>query len=169
MLVSLLIHQRQDRIVFSDGSWLVVRTVTFGKRHFYYHQPFRRTIAALISETAWTRFAQQFPGFISWCGIDESKSGGQTGSDSLGVIGYVKIQHIENRLWEFTAVDRKGNESNPMPTPMLDRYGAFRGPGMLALAENVPTNWPIVLHIYERNPMNGQRVLMAKLPAKITK
>ncbi len=169
LLVLPMMVQRQYRIVFSNGSWLTVRRVTFGTNHMYYNQAFRRTIATLVPEKAWAGFAAQFPRFVSRCGISELNACVHGFSPSLAVFGEFKLRHPENRFWEFTTVDGEGRESSPMATPMLDEYHWSRGPCVLAWGQNPPTNWPIVLYIYERNPTNAQRVLLAKLPARRVK
>ena len=35
LLVLPMINERQDRVVFSNGSWLIVRKVAYGTNHIY--------------------------------------------------------------------------------------------------------------------------------------
>ncbi len=163
------ISRWRQRIVFSNGSWLTVRRVTFGMDHVYYDQPVRRAIAMVVPEQAWARFAAKFPRLVSRCRIREANECVHGVFPSLAAFGEFKLEHSENRFWEFTAVDAKGKESSPMETPYMDKAHGVRATCVLACGQNPPTNWPILLHIYERNPTNGQRVLMAKLPARRTR
>ena len=166
---------REHRVVFSNGSWLVIRKVTYGKNNVYWHQPVRRTAAALVSDTTWNsvvdtwnRVVEILPGWLSSLEVTSvANSCIQSPRDYLVVFGDFSLVSAGTRFWEFTGVDGDGNESGPLETPGPDALAGRSpaGPCILADGTNVPSKWPIAVRIYERDT-NGIRKLLAQVPAQ---
>jgi hypothetical protein len=155
---------RKPRVVFSNGSWLSVRKVTYGKNSVYYHNPVRRAAATLVSDSTWDRV---FEKWASRLGANSTDSQVLSGHDYLVVFGDFSFVPAETRFWEFTGVDANGNEGGPLATEVLDASAGptTNGPCLLAYGTNVPNRWPLTLRIYERET-NGTRKLLAVVPAQ---
>lgn len=170
--------EREHRVVFSNGSWLVIRKVSYGKNNVYWHQSVRRAAAALVSDTTWDRVVDTWnrvieilPGWFS--GLEVTSVANcciQSPHDYLVVFGDFSLVSAGARFWEFTGVDSDGNEGGPLETPGLDALAVRTtgGPCILADGTNVPSKWPISVRIYERDT-NGTRRLLGQVPAKRAK
>jgi hypothetical protein len=157
---------RPARVVFSNGSWLSVRKVTYGKDNVYYHNPVRRAAAAFVSDSAWERF---FDKWTSRLGVTSVDSQVLSGNNELVVFGDVSFVPAGTRFWEFTGIDANGNEGGPLETLVLNGFSGptTMGPCLLADGTNAPNSQPIAVRIYERNT-NGTRKLLAAVPVQPT-
>ena len=156
--------ERKHRVVFSNGSWLSIRKVTYGKNNIYYHNPVQRAAAALVPGPFWDR------GFLDWLpkvGVSSVNSEILSGDDYLVVFGEFHFEPAKTRFWEFTGIDANGNEGGPLETTVLDEFAGptTNGPCIVADGTNVPNRWPIAVRIYERET-NGTRKLLAEVPAQ---
>jgi hypothetical protein len=157
---------RPARVVFSNGSWLAVRKVTYGTNNVYYHNPVRRAAAALVSDSTWDRV---FDKGASWLGVTSVDSSVLSDDDRLVVFGDLSFVPAGNHFWEFIGVDASGNESGPLVTSVLDDLTGptTMRPCLLADGTNAPNRWPVTLRIYERDT-NGTRKLLATVPVPRT-
>jgi hypothetical protein len=157
-------NERPARVVFSNGSWLAVRKVTYGKDNVYYHNPVRRAAAALVSDSTWNRV---FDKWASRLGVTSVDSQVLSGNNELVVFGDVSFLPGGTRFWEFIGVDANGNEGGPLETMVLDAFTGptAMGPGLLADGNNAPNSQPIAVRIYELNT-NGTRKLLAAVPVQ---
>jgi hypothetical protein len=149
-------------VVFSNGSGLTIRKVTYGKNNVYYHNAVRRAAAAFVSDSTWDRV---FAKWASLLGVSSTDSCLQSKDDYLVAFGDYSFVPAGARFWEFTGADANGNESGPLETTLLDLLGSTtNGPCILADGTNAPNRRPITLRIYERET-NGTRKLLAEIPA----
>jgi hypothetical protein len=156
--------ERKRMVVFSNGSCLSIRKVTYGKDNIYYHNSVQRAAEALVPHAVWDR------GFLDWLpkvGVSSVNSQILSGDDYLVVFGDFHFTPAGTRFWEFTGIDASGNEGTPLETTFLDASvgPTTNGPCILAAGTNVPHRWPIAVRIYERDT-NGTRKLLAEVPAQ---
>jgi len=152
-----------QRVVFSDGSYFVVKKVSYGKNNVYWHDPTRRMTAKWIGN----RGVMALQWFLHrWSG-PAVNSCVQSRQDHLVVFGDFHLVSGTTRSWEFIGIDGDGNEGRPLETPLLQpSLGLSRcGPCVLADGTNVPNRWPIAVRIYERGT-NAVRKLLVQVPAK---
>jgi hypothetical protein len=164
LFVLKLATARKPRVVFSNGSWLSIRKVTYGKNNVYYHNPLRRGVAALVSDSVWNRAFDQW---LSKAGVSSVNSEILAQDDYLAVFADFHFAPDGTRFWEFTGIDGSGVESGPLETTLMDDASGptTSGPCIVADGTNVANRWPLAVRIYER-ATNGTRKLLAEVPAQ---
>lgn len=115
LVVSLRRASEGRRVKFSDGSCFVIRKVTYGKDNVYWHDPVRRIAADCVGNRGVMALEWLFSR-LSGAAVNSCI---QSQQDYLVVFGDFRLVSGTTRSWEFTGIDRNGNESRPLETPLL--------------------------------------------------
>jgi hypothetical protein len=158
----------QHEVLFSNGSRLFIRRISYSRNNVYFAFAFRRVIAEHPKlESIWKDLCSALPdlklGRFNLCGSYQSSVAAY-----LVVWGDAMIKNRQRGFYEFRAIAADGTESNPMDTKTLDNVdGWARLQRKLfpfgVVAHDLPKE-PVSVRIYEIDGTTGVRNRLADLP-----